>query len=83
MLHVAGTSPIHQHLEQLVAEFVGKEDAITFGMGFATNAASIPALAGTDQTAYWAQSSFRTNTRSSAQVLPRLCVHKIQPCTIL
>jgi hypothetical protein len=29
-----------------VAEFLGKEDAITFGMGFATNAASIPALAG-------------------------------------
>lgn len=29
-----------------MAEFLGKEDAITFGMGFATNAASIPALAG-------------------------------------
>lgn len=29
-----------------MAAFVGQEDSITFGMGFATNAASIPALAG-------------------------------------
>jgi serine palmitoyltransferase len=29
-----------------VAQFLGKEAAITFGMGFATNAAGIPALAG-------------------------------------
>lgn len=41
-----GTTPQHAEIEQLVAEFLGKEDAITFGMGFATNAASIPALAG-------------------------------------
>eukprot|EP00878_Enallax_costatus_P034590 GHUV01038365.1.p1 GENE.GHUV01038365.1~~GHUV01038365.1.p1 ORF type:complete len:484 (+),score=137.40 GHUV01038365.1:213-1664(+) len=41
-----GTTSIHVELEQLVADFLGKEDAITFGMGFATNAASIPALAG-------------------------------------
>ena len=42
----AGTTPIHQELEQLVAEFVGKPAAITFGMGYATNSATIPALAG-------------------------------------
>jgi serine palmitoyltransferase len=42
----AGTSAIHRELEQLVAEYIGQEDAITFGMGFATNAASIPAIAG-------------------------------------
>lgn len=42
----AGTTPQHAEIEQLIAEFLGKEDAITFGMGFATNAASIPALAG-------------------------------------
>lgn len=41
-----GTTPLHAELEELVARFLGKEDAITFGMGFATNAASIPALAG-------------------------------------
>ena len=30
----------------MVADFVGKEDAITFGMGFATNSVGIPALVG-------------------------------------
>ena len=35
---------IHQELEQLVAQFVGAEDAITFGMGFATNSLNIPTL---------------------------------------
>ena len=29
-----GTSAIHQELEQTVAEFIGAEDAITFGTGF-------------------------------------------------
>ena len=41
-----GSNPLHEELETLVAEFVGQEAAITYGMGFATNAASIPALAG-------------------------------------
>jgi len=39
-----GTMAIHQELEQLVAQFVGAEDAITFGMGFATNSLNIPTL---------------------------------------
>jgi len=39
-----GTMTIHQELEQLVARFVGTEDAITFGMGFATNSLNLPAL---------------------------------------
>lgn len=30
----------------MVAEFLGKEDAITFGMGFATNSVGIPVLMG-------------------------------------
>ncbi len=30
----------------MVAHFVGCEDAITFGMGFATNSVVIPALVG-------------------------------------
>jgi len=42
----AGTTPAHLELEELVAEFVGKECAITFGMGFATNSMVIPALVG-------------------------------------
>jgi serine palmitoyltransferase len=41
-----GTTPLHEQLESLVAAFVGKEAAITLGMGFATNSATIPALVG-------------------------------------
>ncbi|KAK5643212.1 hypothetical protein RI129_007057 [Pyrocoelia pectoralis] len=39
-----GTCEIHKELEWLTAEFLGVEDAITFGMGFATNSLNIPAL---------------------------------------
>jgi serine palmitoyltransferase len=46
LIKCIGTSKIHQELEQLVTEYVGKEDAITFGMGFATNSGNIPVLAG-------------------------------------
>lgn len=38
--------PIHLELEQLIAKFVGKEAAVTFGMGYATNSAVIPVLMG-------------------------------------
>ncbi|XP_064623882.1 serine palmitoyltransferase 2-like [Lineus longissimus] len=41
-----GTVDIHQQLEELVAEFVNQEAAITFGMGFATNSMNLPALVG-------------------------------------
>ena len=41
-----GETVLHRELEALVAEFLGVEDAITYGMGFATNSASIPALCG-------------------------------------
>lgn len=37
---------LHKELERRVAQFVGKEDAIVFGMGYATNSTSLPALAG-------------------------------------
>jgi serine palmitoyltransferase len=36
----------HRKLESLVSEFLGTEDAIAFGMGFATNALNIPSLVG-------------------------------------
>jgi serine palmitoyltransferase len=36
----------HRKLESLLAEFLGTEDAIAFGMGFATNALNIPTLVG-------------------------------------
>lgn len=39
-----GTTPLHAELESLIAAHVGAEAALTYGMGFATNSASIPAL---------------------------------------
>lgn len=39
-----GTIPLHTELEELTARYLGVEDAITFGMGFATNSLNIPAL---------------------------------------
>lgn len=39
-----GTSFLHQDLEALTAKFLGTEDAIVFGMGFATNALNLPTL---------------------------------------
>uniref|UniRef100_A0A673LNP6 serine C-palmitoyltransferase n=1 Tax=Sinocyclocheilus rhinocerous TaxID=307959 RepID=A0A673LNP6_9TELE len=41
-----GNLSIHEKLEQLVAEFLGVESAMAFGMGFATNSMNIPALVG-------------------------------------
>lgn len=42
----AGTTPPHVELETALAKFLGKEAAITCGMGFATNSAFLPVLAG-------------------------------------
>lgn len=39
-----GTIPLHRETEKLVAEFVGKEDAMIFNMGYGTNSTTIPAL---------------------------------------
>ncbi|KAG5674397.1 hypothetical protein PVAND_004371 [Polypedilum vanderplanki] len=39
-----GTNALHTELEKLTAEFLGVEDAIVFGMGFATNALNLPSL---------------------------------------
>ncbi|NXD11848.1 SPTC3 palmitoyltransferase, partial [Nothocercus nigrocapillus] len=41
-----GTLDKHVELEKLVARFLGVEDAMVFGMGFATNSMNIPALVG-------------------------------------
>jgi serine palmitoyltransferase len=41
-----GMTDLHRALEQKVASFVGKEDALIFGMGFATNTTNIPLFAG-------------------------------------
>jgi serine palmitoyltransferase len=41
-----GTSDLAVECETLVADFVGKESAMVFSMGFGTNAAGFPALVG-------------------------------------
>ncbi len=43
---ILGTLIQHRKLESLLAEFLGTEDAIAFGMGFATNALNIPSIVG-------------------------------------
>jgi 7-keto-8-aminopelargonate synthetase-like enzyme len=45
-LFISGTLSQHRRLEALLSEFLGTEDAITFGMGFATNALNIPSIVG-------------------------------------
>lgn len=42
----AGNLGIHEELEELVANFLGVESSMIFGMGFATNSMNIPALVG-------------------------------------
>ena len=39
-----GTLKCQKNLEALIANFLGVESAVTFGMGFATNSVNIPAL---------------------------------------
>uniref|UniRef100_A0A3Q3IPG8 serine C-palmitoyltransferase n=1 Tax=Monopterus albus TaxID=43700 RepID=A0A3Q3IPG8_MONAL len=41
-----GNLGIHEELDKLVANFLGVESSMTFGMGFATNSMNIPALVG-------------------------------------
>ncbi|XP_026165688.1 serine palmitoyltransferase 3 [Mastacembelus armatus] len=41
-----GNLSIHEELEKLVANFLGVEASMIFGMGFATNSMNIPALVG-------------------------------------
>ncbi|GAX72984.1 hypothetical protein CEUSTIGMA_g436.t1 [Chlamydomonas eustigma] len=42
----SGTTSLHLDLEREVATFVGKPEAVVFGMGYVTNSAVIPVLAG-------------------------------------
>lgn len=43
-----GTSALHVEFEREIARFIGKEAAITLGMGFATNSTMIPTLVDAD-----------------------------------
>ncbi|KAG1662044.1 Serine palmitoyltransferase 2 [Nymphon striatum] len=42
--HELGTHSIHVELEKLMASYMGVDDCVTFGMGFATNSMNIPVL---------------------------------------
>lgn len=44
--HELGTLKCQLEVEELLAKFLGVESAVTFGMGFATNALNIPTLVG-------------------------------------
>lgn len=41
-----GTNALHVELERIVADFVGKDDALVFTMGYGTNATTLPAIMG-------------------------------------
>ncbi|KAG7374506.1 AMP-dependent synthetase and ligase [Nitzschia inconspicua] len=41
-----GTTKLHRDVEEIVARFLGKEDALVLNMGFNTNSTTIPALMG-------------------------------------
>eukprot|EP01041_Mallomonas_annulata_P009476 gene9476-19684_t len=41
-----GYTKLHEELEDIVARFVNKESAMVYGMGFGTNATTIPSLMG-------------------------------------
>lgn len=43
---ISGNLDRHEELEKLVADFLGVDSAMAFGMGFATNSMNIPALVG-------------------------------------
>jgi len=43
-----GFTSLHRDLEQLVARYIGKDDALVFGMGFGTNSTAIPTIMGHD-----------------------------------
>ncbi|CAH8267922.1 unnamed protein product [Arabidopsis lyrata] len=45
----AGTTSVHEELEECVAKFVGQPAAVVFGMGYLTNSAIIPVLIGKGQ----------------------------------
>ncbi|XP_068183118.1 serine palmitoyltransferase 3 isoform X4 [Antennarius striatus] len=74
-----GNLSIHEDLELLVAEFLGVESSMTYGMGFATNSMNIPALVGKGQAApeqaYLCKQSFIGVTATgSPGTKPRGCL---------
>lgn len=41
-----GNTQVHRRCEKMIAKFLGKEDALLLGMGFASNSTVLPALVG-------------------------------------
>ncbi|CAM6035775.1 unnamed protein product [Sphagnum compactum] len=52
MAKFAGSTSLHEKLEQAIANFVGKPAAMVYGMGFATNSTTIPTLVDKDLVKY-------------------------------
>jgi len=71
---------LQSELEKLVAQFVGVESAIVFGMGFATNSMNIPALVGkvSDVVSFTMTISCKTNPFIIGYFLVWLLVSKSQ-----
>jgi serine palmitoyltransferase len=46
IFYCKGTTKIQRDLEKELANFLGVESTVVFGMGFATNATNIPNLIG-------------------------------------
>lgn len=46
MAMFAGSTSLHEKLEQAITNFVGKPAAMVYGMGFATNSTTILTLIG-------------------------------------
>lgn len=50
---ISGTTTLHAELEECVANFIGKEAAVVFGMGYVTNSAILPVLMGKVHAVGW------------------------------
>lgn len=46
IFYITGTTQIYRELETKVAKYLGVEDSVVIGMGFATNSLSLPCLFG-------------------------------------
>ena len=64
----SGTLAIHRQLETLVADFVGKESALVFGMGFATNSLNIPTLV--DEVSFKTKKNHARYSRQTGEIFP-------------
>lgn len=50
---LTGTRPLHNDLEQELADFLGKESALVFATGYLANVGAIPAMVGRDDAVFY------------------------------